>query len=372
MARLKTLPLIVTAAAVVLTACGDAPVTPDPEEQPTVQPQSVQEYYTGPLAERWTQRSSETLVPSGPPATKKGWTPLAPVPTAVASPFAGVEGMSVAAVGNKIIAAVGFDNFVGDTPTTRIYDIASNTWSLGSNAPMSSSEGTAVSHGGLLYVIGGRVAAANALWSYDPTTDTWTVLPAMPTGRAGLAAAVVGNAIYAIGGRSSLFGPCSGSGFTELATVERFDIDAGTWSLVASLPSARSGLAAVTVGGKIYVFGGCRGFGIILADVDVYDPVTDTWSTAPTNMPTPRAGMYAAASKGGTVYVIGGWDGIGAGLATNEAYKVSKDSWSPAPPMLTARAEVGAVGHGGRIYIVGGATPGFGAAVAAMEVFKPK
>ena len=371
MARLKTLPLIVTAAAVVLTACGDTPVTPEPEEQPTVELRNVQEYYTGPLAERWTQRSPETEVLSAPPATAKGWTTLASVPTAFGFPFEGVEGMSVAAVGNNIIAAVGFDNSVGDVATTRIYDIASNTWSPAASAPGASSEGTAVSHGGLFYVVGGRGAGFTALWSYDPTTDFWTVLPPMPTGRNGLAAAVVGNAIYAIGGRTS-GAPCSGG---ELATVERFDIGAGVWSTVASLPSARSGLAAVTVGGKIYVFGGCRSafpFPTVLADVDVYNPVTDTWSTAPTDMPTPRAAMYAAASKGGTVYVIGGWDGIGSGLGTNEAYKVSKDKWTTGLPALpTPRAEAGAVGHGGRIYIVGGATPGFGASVAAMEVFKP-
>ena len=81
--------------------------------------------------------------------------------------------------------------------------------------------------------------------------------------------------------------------------------------------------------------------------------------------------MYSVASKGGTVYVIGGWDGVGAGLDTNEAYKVSKDSWTTKPVMPTARAEASAVGHGGRIYVVGGATPGFGASVDANEVFKP-
>jgi len=48
---------------------------------------------------------------------------LMPVP-AVGS---GVEGMSVANVGNNIIAALGHDKF--DRATTRIYNIASDTWS---------------------------------------------------------------------------------------------------------------------------------------------------------------------------------------------------------------------------------------------------
>jgi len=299
--------------------------------------------------------------PSGPgPA----WAMLTPVPAM----FLGVEGMSVASVGDHIIAALGFDG--SDTATTRIYDIASDTWSFGSPAPGISSEGAGVSHGGLFYTLGGRlpIGARTDLWAYDRTTDMWAARASMSTGRAGLAVATVGNSIYAIGGRSGTGGPCSGG---PLASVERYDIATDTWSPVAPLPSARSDLAAATVGNQIYVFGGCNAIGMFLSDVDVYDVSTDTWSTAPTDMPTARAAMYAVATKGGTVYVIGGWDGASAGLSTNEAYKVSHDSWTTELPMPTARAETGAADHGGRIYIVGGATPGFGASVAAHEVFKP-
>lgn len=298
-------------------------------------------------------------------ANAASWTKLAPVP-AIGS---GVEGMSVAKVGNRIIATNGYDNGFGDTNTTRIYDIASNTWSSGAVAPGASSEGAGVSHGGLFYTIGGRGAGYNALWSYNPAFNTWVTLPPMPTPRAGLAAAVEGNAIYAIGGRSNTGGPCSGN---PVAMVERYDIDTGMWTTVAPLPAARSDLAAATVGGKIYVFGGCDGARAFLNTVDVYDPVTNTWSTAPQDMPTARAGMYAVEQKGNEVYVIGGWDGMSPGLATNEAYKVSTNSWTTGLlPMPTARAETGAVGHGGRIYIVGGAQPGFGLSVNANEVFKP-
>ena len=303
--------------------------------------------------------------PSGPgPA----WATLAPVP----SVGSGVEGMSVASVGNNIIAALGFDPGTGDTDTTRIYDIASDTWSLGATAPGISSEGAGTAHGGLFYTVGGRVggAARADIWSYSPASDTWNAaLTPMPTARAGLAIAVVGDSIYAIGGRTGVGGPCTGS---PLDAVERYDIASDTWTPVTPLLAPRSDLAAAAVGGKIYVFGGCDAAGNFLADVDVYDPVTDTWSTAPADMPTARAGMYAVETKGGTVYVIGGWDGVGTGLSTNEAYKVSQDEWTAGLlPMPTPRAETGAVGHGGRIYIVGGAQPGFGASVDANEVFKP-
>ena len=301
------------------------------------------------------------------PATSavETWTSLAPVP----SVGSGVEGMQVGRVGNDIIAAFGFDPGVGDTLTTRIYDIASDTWTTGSDGPLPGrSEGAAVTGDGSLYAVGGRgggVVLTN-LDRYTPATDTWTSLAPMPTARAGLGVARVGDAIYAIGGRTNPGGPCTGG---ELASVERYDIAAQTWSTVASLPSARSDLGAITKGGKIYVFGGCAG-GVFLADVDVYDPETDTWSTAPSDLSTPRAAMYSVGKKGGTIYVIGGYAG-GLPLDLNEAYKVSLDTWTPAAPMITARAEMGVVSHGGRIYTVGGALPAFGTSTNQNEVLKP-
>jgi N-acetylneuraminic acid mutarotase len=298
-------------------------------------------------------------------APKPGtWTILAPVPHV----GIGVEGMSVAVVGDKIIAALGYD--FGDTNKTRIYDIASDSWSFGANAPGTSSEGAGVSHGGLFYTAGGRLGTSrDDLWAYDPVSDTWTILASMNQARTGLAIAVFGNAIYVFGGRTAPGGPCSGG---VLSSVERYDIDANVWTPVAPMPTPLSDRAAARVGGKIYLFGGCSGvFSGFVNSVDVYDPVTDTWSTAPADMPTARAGMYAVATKGDAVYVIGGWDGVQPGLRTNEAYHVAKDNWTIETLMPTARAETGAAGHGGQIFIVGGGKPGFGSSVDNNEAYKP-
>ena len=91
----------------------------------------------------------------------------------------------------------------------------------------------------------------------------------------------------------------------------------------------------------------------------------------PADMPTARAGMYGIATKGDAIYVIGGWDGIHPGLQTNEAYHVAKDTWTTETPMPTGRAEAGAAGHGGEIFIVGGSKPAFGASVPNNEAYKP-
>jgi Kelch motif len=116
------------------------------------------------------------------------------------------------------------------------------------------------------------------------------------------------------------------------------------------------------------VFGGCLGTNAAITNVDVYDPVNDTCSTAPANMPTARSSMYAAAAKGNRIYVIGGQNG-GVQLTTNEFYTVPADAWSADAPMPSGRAEMGVVSHGGRIYTVGG---GFRGVSSNLNlVFKP-
>jgi large repetitive protein len=298
------------------------------------------------------------------------WTTLAPV-----SPSP-TEGMTVGGVGQVIVGAYGFSSTLGGyTNQTRLYNISGDSWSSGAVAPLPARAEAAygdTTHGGFLYVIGGDNSAGvlSDLQRYDPVTDTWTTLTSMPTARAGAAAAVIDDGIFVIGGRQSTSGPCSGGPY--LGTVEKYDIDADTWSTVAPLPNPRSDLAAVAHGGKIFVFGGCTGTTSapsVTNEVDMYDPQTNTWTTGLASMPTPRASLVAGHS-GNQVYAIGGTDGVSASSA-NEVYDIPSNSWSTNTAMPTARQEAGVNSHGGRIYVVGGAQPAFGSSTAANEVFKP-
>src|SRR5258707_8341483 len=282
------------------------------------------------------------------------WTPLASV-----SPSA-TEGMTVGGIGQVIVGAYGFSaSLAGNTNQTRLYNINTDSWSTGLAAPLPARADAAsgeTTHGGFLYVIGGGNSGVvlSDLERYDPVLDAWTTLTSMNTTRAGAAAAVIDDGIFVIGGRQSTGGPCSGGPYLD--TVEKYDIDTDAWSPVASLPSARSDLAAVAHGGKIYVFGGCSDTGVT-KEVDIYDPQTNTWTTGAMPMPTARASLVAGHS-GDNVYAIGGTDGVSASNA-NEVYDVAHNSWSNAS-MTTARQEAGVSSHGGRIYVVGGATPAYG------------
>ena len=146
---------------------------------------------------------------------------------------------------------------------------------------------------GKIYAIGGENEAAGEFGEismavvemYDPKTDTWQPKADMPTPRAGLATSVVDGKIYAIGGqkKEKLQRPI---GFTyrltELPTVEMYDPVTDTWTQKADMPTPRSTRACV-VDGKIYAIGG-EAIGLLrgrkpwrLKTVEVYNPATDTW-----------------------------------------------------------------------------------------------
>lgn len=299
------------------------------------------------------------------------WEDAADVP----SVGGGVEGMSVGVTDAYIVAAYGFDPGVGDTNTTRVYSIVSDTWTFGADAPLPvRSEGIGILRDGRLYSIGGRSNDLGSVLSnldrYTKNTNTWVSLAPMPTARAGLGGAVSGKYIYAIGGRTNIGGPCTGG---ALDTVERYNTQTNTWDTLASLPTARSDLAALAMGnGKIYVFGGCDASSSVVGDVDVYTIATNTWSAAPPpDMPTPRAAFYQVGFVGPRIYVMGGADIDLFVSDKNEVFNTSNNTWSVNTPMTTPRGEMGVGSIGGTIWTVGGAVPAFGTSSNALESFTP-
>lgn len=284
------------------------------------------------------------------------------------------EGTCQASVGDRIFVTNGFGPR-GDSRSNQIYDIASNSWSAGADASTIRSEGVGVAHGGLVYCIGGRRGAVlHTVEVYDPVTNTWSFRAPMPTARAGLAAAVVGGRIYAIGGRNGSV-PRSG---TPLAVNEVFDPTTNSWSTAAPMPTARGDLAAAARGDKIYVVGGwnpsvCTGSGGTCNTVKIYDVASDSWSTG-ASMPTARSSL-AAAVQGNTLFAIAGVTRFAAFVGTNESYDIAANTWASAATKPTPTGETFGVSHGGQIFVVGGGFFGVGAAPvpgAVNESFAPQ
>jgi N-acetylneuraminic acid mutarotase len=131
------------------------------------------------------------------------WSTRSPIPY-------GVYSHNCVAVDNRIYVIAGHTNWTHSllSPSTQIYEVATNTWKMGAPPSEAAHRAGAVSTNGIngqkkIYVIGGGVGfmqASNANQVYDPQNDSWSAGSPMPTARQGLGVAVVNDLIYAIGG----------------------------------------------------------------------------------------------------------------------------------------------------------------------------
>lgn len=236
------------------------------------------------------------------------WTTKAPMPS-------GRLQLTAAAVNNKIYAIGGDNN--SHIAIVEEYDPLTDSWTTKSSMPTARRDPSSAVANGKIYVMGGLDDSFNvsaAMEEYDPNTDSWTTKAPMLTPRRLLAAATVNGKIYAIGG---LDFTNDNNPINIVATVEEYDPLTNSWTTKAPMPTAREQHAAAEVNDKIYVVGGFFD-GVRLATVEEYDPLTDSWATK-TSMPTARR-LLAAAEVNGKIYAIGGNDNSNTSLATLEEY----------------------------------------------------
>jgi len=171
---------------------------------------------------------------------------------------------------------------------------------------------------------------------------------------------VLDGALYVLGGQVD--------GRSAHASVERLDLQRGTWSAVAPMTTPRAGFAAATIGGSLYALGGMGAGGrFTLASVERFDPRAGTWSAA-ASMGTPR-GVLAAAAFNGNIYALGGSDGRSR-LATVECFDPRADAWTVAAPMGVRREAPAAatLGNSG-FFVLGGSAGSPPKAIASVENF---
>ncbi len=182
---------------------------------------------------------------------------------------------------------------------------------------------------------GAAAATADGTW----TTET-------PSGlrRQEVTYVTVGSKIYLAGGKSSV--------------QQAFDPVGHTWSTVAPLPEALDHIGAVALNGKIYYVGGLDGYpGTSFGNVYVYDPATDTVTSA-ASLPAGRdRGAAGIAVYQGRIYLAGGFH-AGASVAFFDVYDPATNAWTSLPDLPERRDHVAAAVIGDRMYVIGGRTYG--------------
>lgn len=219
----------------------------------------------------------------------------------------------------KIYLLGGLDN--GSAGQVQIYDIATDSWSVGTPMPWNGGSCVTALIDGLMYVGGGNLQGAGTAANfavYDPVADSWTSLGAMPTAVNHAASGTDGSRLFVFGGRQGMNVPQPG-----FSDVQVYDPVTNSWATsaagdVAAMPLPRGGTGrAVFAQGEFYVIGGEDDVNAF-DEVQVYDPVADTWRQD-RPLPTPRHGIYPALFEG-RIFVLGG--GLTAGFGFSNVSEV--------------------------------------------------
>ncbi|MGE0132277.1 MAG: kelch repeat-containing protein [Blastocatellales bacterium] len=182
----------------------------------------------------------------------------------------------------------------------------------------------------------------------------WTTLAPVPSVRQEISTAVLDGKIYVIAGFNSSGGNTS--------TVDVYDPQTNTWSSAAPLPIATNHNAAAVAAGKLYAFGGTsnRTF--------VYNPQPNSWSdVAP--MRFQHANTAAVSVINDKIYVAGG-NGPNMNQTELEVYDPALNTWTQLAPMSVPRNHTAGGAINGKFYVVGG-RPGATAA-SALEAYDPQ
>ena len=196
------------------------------------------------------------------------------------------------------------------------YNIATNTWtSLAPDPFVTDSYGSASgAFNGKVFVVGGTSFFSNAIWIYDVGTNTWSVGTSAPIGPFLLPGYhQIGQFLYVVGG----FDPTA----VNYTTTLRLDMSSapGVWDIgpVFTPQRADFGLAYDPGTNKLYALGGDLGndgnfFNStnLVDELDVSGWPSGTWTSSPPVLPAPnRQANQAGFFGNGDIWSVGGING---------------------------------------------------------------
>jgi len=192
----------------------------------------------------------------------------------------------------------------GYTSITQVYSTANDTWWLGPSSPVQIGGGDAVALPDGRIIVVGSTSYTNSTMIYDTTSHTWSFGQDQPASiwlRQG--AYVSSTAVYFMGGRL-------GSAVSQVDVYNPVD---DSWTTVEPMLRASIwGGAFASTNGYVYYYGGVDGSwigGSPTSDIMRYDPVADEWSYSPSGFWPGRMAFGEAVDESGRVFFAGGWDG---------------------------------------------------------------
>ena len=301
---------------------------------------------------------------TAPPTGLGTWTPRAPISSQRTLHTAAVVQNSA---GQYILYIIG-----GNSPSADLveaYNATTDTWTGRASLPSGRYGMTAVTIDGKIYVAGGFGTdgqVTKTLYVYTPATDTWTRGAVMPVAGASNVSDVIGGKLYV------LVDFCTGCTSQRLY---RYDPATDRWTRLADPPREHANGAGANIDGKLYVAWGST------SSVDMYDPVTDSWSLKLTMTQfgpvDDFGGLHnsAAVNFNKKLYVIGGRNDDNS-MDVTLAYDPVLNAWEDKAPMARHRNNpaAGKVKDAAgvlQILVVGGGDSQTGDDVTDTEAYTP-
>ncbi len=232
------------------------------------------------------------------------WEPRAPMPFGDEAPTCALD-----EAGGLVYCADGFG-----TNQFAVYNIASDSWTPLASDPLAPDHYGSASgfFNGKVYVVGGTSSFSNQVDVYDVATNTWSAGTAAPVGPFLLAGYhQIGQFLYVVGG----FDP----GVVNLNTTLRLDMSTGTWESGPTFTPQLGdfGLAYDPGTNKLYSLGGDlpndgNFFNSTnqVNELDLSAWPGGTWNPSPPDLPTPnRQANQAGFFGNGDIWSVGGLNG---------------------------------------------------------------
>lgn len=140
----------------------------------------------------------------------------------------------------------------------------------------------------------------------------------------------------------------------NVATVERYDVNADSWTILSSMPEYRSQHAGATYDNHLYISGGIDQYGNVLDSFYDYDVGTDKWMKICHLTPRADHVMLRIDKK---IFICGGWEEVNGQrrlISAIECFDVRNSTINIITYVPTPRFHAGIALINNKIWIIGG------------------